>query len=90
MGHVSTIQHKALFDMIHFSSAIFNAQGAGFAIIDADDHQILFANPKLCSLSGFSAEMLIGKECHHLLCPSQKGACPSFPPPPAQRRNVPS
>ncbi len=76
MGHVSTIQHKALFDMINFSSAIFNAQGAGFAIIDADDHQILFANPKLCSLSGFSAEMLIGKECHHLLCPSQKGACP--------------
>ncbi len=58
------------------SADILEALGFGVAIIDADNHQIVYANNTLLNLSGQTPDTLLGQSCHQLLCPAQQGACP--------------
>lgn len=48
----------------------------GIVIIDADTHEIIDANPTVADMIGASKEEIIGHECHHFICPAQKGKCP--------------
>lgn len=58
------------------SDELLQTLGFGVVIIDADDHKILYANSKLCNMSGHLLENIIGRECRNFLCPADRGACP--------------
>lgn len=65
------------FDKItDFSAEILNILGFGVVIIDADTHEIVYANSRIFSMSGYTSEDVLGKECHKLLCPAEAGSCP--------------
>jgi len=65
------------FDKItDFSAEILNILGFGVVIIDADTHEIVYANSRVFSMSGYNPEDILGKECHNLLCPAEVGFCP--------------
>lgn len=59
-----------------FPAELLDALGFGVVIIDADTHRLVYANAALLRLSGRRAEEILGQECHQLLCPAQRGACP--------------
>lgn len=59
-----------------FPAELLDALGFGVVIIDADTHRLVYANAALLRLSGRRAEEILGQECHQLLCPVQRGACP--------------
>lgn len=48
----------------------------GVLIIDAKTHEILDANPTVSKMIGAAKEEMIGHECHHFICPAEKGRCP--------------
>ncbi|MBD3266879.1 response regulator, partial [bacterium] len=45
-------------------------------VIDEETHEILEANAAACSLIGLPREHIVGHECHHFICPAEKGSCP--------------
>ena len=55
---------------------MFDMLGFGVTIMEADTHRIVFANARALAMSGHAAENIIGKYCHNLLCPAEKGHCP--------------
>ncbi len=63
-------------DLSLSAPTVLEKLGFGVVIIDASTHEIVYANSKLLSLSGFSAEEVAGKVCHKLLCPADIGKCP--------------
>jgi len=63
-------------NIMNFSAEILNSLGFGVVIISAENHQIVYSNSKLLSMSGHAREDILGKQCHDLLCPAEKGACP--------------
>jgi PAS domain S-box-containing protein len=56
--------------------SLFENLPVGVAMIDSETHSIEQVNPKATELFGGNLEQFIGRECHHLLCPADKGACP--------------
>ncbi|MCE5324737.1 PAS domain S-box protein [bacterium] len=48
----------------------------GVVIIDARTHEILDVNPTVAAMIGSSKEEIIGHECHHHICPAERGKCP--------------
>lgn len=59
-----------------FAPWVLEKLGFGVVIIEYDTHCIVYANEKILSITGYSSEEIIGKSCHALLCPSEKGKCP--------------
>jgi len=55
---------------------IFESQMTGALLIDATTHTILDLNEKAISLIGRPKEEVLGKVCHHFICPAESGACP--------------
>jgi PAS domain S-box-containing protein len=49
---------------------------AGVIIVDAETHVIERMNSKCIEFFGSDAEEILGKVCHCLLCPAEKGRCP--------------
>ncbi len=49
---------------------------AGIVLINEKTRIIEEINPEVERMFGATAEKIIGKECHHFLCPSLQGACP--------------
>lgn len=57
-------------------SAITNSVPAGILIIDPETHVILDANKAALRLFGSDGEQVVGRICHHYICPAERGACP--------------
>ncbi len=56
--------------------AVFNQVDTGILIIDADTLSIIEANRKAADMTGYPRERIIGKACHSLICPAERGRCP--------------
>ncbi len=48
----------------------------GIIMVDAMTHEIIDVNPVAARLYGSNKQDIIGKVCHQLVCPAEKGACP--------------
>lgn len=55
---------------------ILDALGFGIALVSRECHKILYVNEKFLVMSGYEKEMVLGCECHRLMCPAEKGHCP--------------
>jgi len=49
---------------------------AGIIVIDAASHEIISVNPEGERLTGYTEKEMLGKTCHHFICPAEKGRCP--------------
>ena len=56
--------------------SIFDSINTGIILIDIDTHRIADANPAAISMIGGEKDTIVGKECHHFICSSEKGKCP--------------
>jgi len=56
--------------------AVFNQVDTWILIIDADTLSIIEANRKAADMTGYPRERIIGKVCHSLICPAERGRCP--------------
>jgi diguanylate cyclase (GGDEF)-like protein len=59
-----------------FAPYIIDKLGFGVTVIDAQTHQIIYVNSKLLDETGYNYFEIVGKSCHNLLCPAEKGKCP--------------
>lgn len=48
----------------------------GMVLIDISSHIISRVNPYAASMIGASAGQIVGKACHHFICPAERGKCP--------------
>ena len=48
----------------------------GIFIVDAQTHEIIYANEIACQLTGQTEENLVGLVCHRCVCPANVGKCP--------------
>jgi two-component system, cell cycle sensor histidine kinase and response regulator CckA len=55
---------------------ILNRSGAGVAIVDPRTRIIEWVNPTAAEFFGASADKIVGRRCHCLLCPTEDGSCP--------------
>jgi PAS domain S-box-containing protein len=49
---------------------------SGVVLIDAETSTIVDANPIAEEMIGLPQEKIIGKSCHHFICPADEGKCP--------------
>ncbi len=49
---------------------------SGVVLIDAETSTIVDANPIAEEMIGLPQEKIIGKSCHHFICPAEEGKCP--------------
>lgn len=57
-------------------NSVVESVGFAVVIIDADNHQIVYANPMAMKLSQYSQLDLLGRICHRIVCPAEVGKCP--------------
>jgi PAS domain S-box-containing protein len=55
---------------------IFNSIQTGIVIVEPETHTIVEANPVAIKLIGLPLEEIVGKLCHHFICPADAGKCP--------------
>jgi PAS domain S-box-containing protein len=55
---------------------IFDSIQTGIVIVDPVTHNIVEANPVAIRLIGLPTEEIVGKVCHHFICPADTGKCP--------------
>lgn len=56
--------------------SLFGRLPIGMVVIDPETHHIEQANEYAVNLYGGRAADLMGKRCHHLMCPHQEATCP--------------
>ncbi len=56
-------------------STIMNSVQASIVLIDEETHTFIDINPKAAEMFGTSKENIIGKKCHHYICPVDGGIC---------------
>jgi len=61
---------------VTYVEKILNSIFTGVVVIDEKTHEIVDANPNALEAIGASKEHVIGKICHHFICPAEKGKCP--------------
>ena len=59
-----------------FQRTLLNNLTAGVIIVDAETFSIELVNPAAAAMFGAPADQIIGRNCHHFLCPADMGACP--------------
>ena len=67
---------EALRQSENYLKTLLESIPAGVIVVDARTHTILRANPSALALFGASAESVLGKVCHHFICPAANGHCP--------------
>lgn len=76
----TTSFHEAAFQVVReneeYLRTIMQSIQAGVLIIDAETHTITDINPKALELIGTEKAGVVGKTCHHFVCPSEEGRCP--------------
>ena len=70
------LAEEALRESESFQRSLFAALPVAIVIVDPLTSIIERVNEHAVLLFGGPAELLIGKSCHSLLCPSSEGACP--------------
>jgi PAS domain S-box-containing protein len=55
---------------------ILNQMNTAILIIDPETHRIVWANPAVLRMTGYSMDEVIGSLCHRFVCPAQSGECP--------------
>ncbi|MEN6331846.1 MAG: PAS domain S-box protein [Smithella sp.] len=60
----------------HWLDNILRSVLTGIFIVDAQTHEILYANEIACQLTGQTEEKLVGLVCHRCVCPADVGKCP--------------
>jgi len=60
----------------NFLKTILDSIQTGIAIIDAETHEIIDANPIAAKMIGAPKDKIIGFLCHKYICPAEKGKCP--------------
>ena len=48
----------------------------GIVAIDIDSHTIQYVNPVALKMIGLPHKKVLGRVCHHFICPKEKGSCP--------------
>lgn len=56
--------------------AIFSSVQVGIALIEAETHRVVDANPAALRMMRRPLEDVKGQVCHQFLCPAEAGACP--------------
>jgi PAS domain S-box-containing protein len=56
--------------------AVMNAVQVGLVTIEAGSRKIVDINPFAAKMIGLPREEIIGRLCHHFICPSEAGSCP--------------
>jgi PAS domain S-box-containing protein len=69
-GHCQTYLRESM------AANIFDGLHTGLVAIDPTTHTIVRVNPKFCAMVGQTAEQLLGRECHEVICPNSRGRCP--------------
>ncbi len=59
-----------------FQRTLLDNLTAGVIIVDAETFTIEQVNPAAAAMFGATADQIIGRNCHHFLCPADMGACP--------------
>gem|GEM_PF-985215 len=59
-----------------FLADVLNSLKAGVVIIDPETCRIVDANPYAADLIGLNPGRIVGKVCHHFICPQTEGNCP--------------
>jgi two-component system sensor kinase FixL len=49
---------------------------AGVLIIDGQTHRIVDVNPSAVEMIGVPKDQIVGRLCHHFVCPAEMGHCP--------------
>ena len=57
-------------------STILHSLCSGIVIIDAQTHEVIDMNAAAEDMIGLSRQEILGRVCHDLICPEDKGACP--------------
>jgi len=55
---------------------IYSSVQGGIMIIDAKTHEILDVNPAAEKMMGRAKDQIVGRICHHFICPAEQGRCP--------------
>jgi len=69
-------EKELLFESEGKLKVIFDSIQTGIVIVDPVTHNIVEANPVAVRLIGLPAEEIVGKVCHHFICPADTGKCP--------------
>lgn len=56
--------------------AVMNAVQVGLVTIDASTRVIVDINPFAAKMIGLPREQILGRLCHHFICPAEKDSCP--------------
>ncbi len=67
---------KELSESQDYVTALLAAIPAGVVVIDSQSHQITDLNSAALILMGRTRDEVVGKVCHSLLCPAERGRCP--------------
>ena len=59
-----------------FQRTLLDNLTAGVIIVDAETCTIELVNPAAAAMFGAAADKIVGRNCHHFLCPAEEGACP--------------
>jgi PAS domain S-box-containing protein len=59
-----------------FQQTLLDNLTAGVIIVDAETCTIEQVNPAAAAMFGTPVDQIIGRNCHHFLCPADMGACP--------------
>ncbi|WMW24677.1 PAS domain S-box protein [Methanolobus sediminis] len=57
-------------------SLIIDNINCGVVVIDANTHEIVDVNTTALEIVNYKKEDLIGRICHHIICPAEVGSCP--------------
>lgn len=66
----------ALKDAETYLRNIIASMDAGLLVVNGKTHEIMDANPKAAAMIGLDIPKIIGKHCHHFLCPGKREQCP--------------
>ncbi|MDD3136081.1 MAG: ATP-binding protein [Methanoregula sp.] len=67
---------KVAFENEEYLKNLIETLQTGVLIIDAETHQIQYANPMALSVIGAPEEIVLGQICHKFVCPAEVGKCP--------------
>lgn len=59
-----------------YLSELLNSIHCGIMVVDVQDHKVVDINEAGLALFQGNREDIIGKQCHHLVCPNAAGKCP--------------
>ncbi len=55
---------------------IISSNPSGIIVVDANTHAIVRVNQKVCELTGYTKEEIIGNPCYPRFCSAEKNECP--------------